>query len=372
MQTLKSINNYKLHPKTTMKTFFPKQILMLAFAMFVGFVITACDDDDEAPAVDKTELQEAIDAAIDRLATTEEGINDGQFTAEDRAALQSAIDAAEAVIDDASVTQEQVDNAGVALNNAVDAYNESEIAPVAEADLVAHWSFDEGTGTVASDNSANGFDGEFKTGHIDWGAGFPEWAEDRNGEDGKALHFNEGANIEIPYNTNLNPQQMTIALWINADEINENNRFIGLNSWIAYKFQLQTSNVPFYTVSTEPNVYLNFDAKVALPINEWHHIAVTFGDGKMTFYIDGVMPEGAMYETPGEAVSISDMPYNLVIGQDFPTDQYAADDSNFEVDHKIPLAWGGYFRGFLDEIRIYKAPLTAAQIETIYNREKPE
>ena len=77
-------------------------------------------------------------------------------------------------MDDASVTQEQVNNAVVALNNAVDAYNESEIAPVAEADLVAHWSFDEGTGTVANDNSANGFDGEFKTGHIDWGAGFPE------------------------------------------------------------------------------------------------------------------------------------------------------------------------------------------------------
>jgi hypothetical protein len=185
-----------------------------------------------------------------------------------------------------------------------------------------------------------------------------------------ALHFDEGANIEIPYNSGLNPSQMTVALWVNADVINENNRFLGLHSWIGYKFQLQSTNRPFFTVHADEGTW-DRDAEVELPINEWHHIAVTFGGGNMVFYIDGVAVK-TWDNTPGEAMSISDDPYNLVIGQDFPTDQYAATADNFDTDHKIPLAWGGYFRGLLDEVRIYNTVLTATQIQTVYNREKPE
>ena len=64
--------------------------------------------------------------------------------------------------------------------------------------------------------------------------------------------------------------------------------------------------------------------------------------------------------------------HNLVIGQDFPPDQYAATDANFETDQKIPLAWGGYFHGALDEVRMYKTVLSDTQIQSIYDREKPE
>ena len=90
----------------------------------------------------------------------------------------------------------------------------------------------------------------------------------------------------------------------------------------------------------------------------------------MIFYIDGVAVK-TWENTPGDAKSISGAPYNLVIGQDFPTDQYAATEANYDVDKKIPLAWGGYFRGLLDEVRIYKTVLTATQVESIFNREKP-
>ncbi len=348
-------------------------LMILGLFVFAGLMITSCDDDSDdnsdAQQVDKTVLQDSIDVAVELLANTEQGINDGQFSSDARTALQSAITAAQAVVSSTTVTQAQVNNAIVALTTAIDTYRDAEIAPVGEADLVGHWSFDEGTGTIASDASANGFDGTFKTGPADWGAGYPTWALDRNGDAGKAIHVDNGGNIEVPYNTNLNPKQLTIALWVNADEINAGNRFIGLQSWIGYKFQLQEANRPFATVHAADGTY-DRDAEVNLPIQEWHHVAFTFGGGNMIFYIDGVAVK-TWDNTPGDAVSISGTPYNLVFGQDFPTDQYAATTTNFETDQKIPLEWGGYFRGLLDEIRIYKTVLTATQIESIYNREKP-
>lgn len=360
-----------------MNLIFRKPIfVILGIILSAGIVITSCDDDDAPEPTDFAVLQDSTGVAMDLLATTEEGINDGQYPAAARTALQTAITSAQAVIDDETSTQQEVDNAVVALFQAMEAYREAVIMPVAVEALVAHWAFDEGSGTTANDNSTNGFDGTLKTGHADWGAGSPEWSADRNGEAGKALHFDEGANIEIPYNTGLNPSQMSIALWVNADEINENNRFLGLHSWVGYKFQLQSTNRPFFTVHSDEGTF-DRDAEVELPIQEWHHLAVTFGGGKMTFYIDGVAVK-TFEDTPGDAVSISDKAYNLVIGQDFPTDKYSAGDGtgfddpaspNYKV---IPLAWGGYFRGLLDEVRIYNTVLTASQVETVYNREKPE
>ncbi len=353
-------------------TFKKPIVLILGILVSLGIVISSCDDDDNGTTpVDFTILQDSIDVATDLLATTEEGVNDGQFSAAARTALQAAITSAQAVVDDETSTQQEVANAIVALHQAMETYRDAEIAPVAVEALIGHWAFDEGTGTTAHDNSANGFDGTFKTGHTDWGAGFPTWSADRNGDAGMALHFDDGANIEIPYNSALNPSQLTVALWVNADEINADNRFLGLHSWIGYKFQLQSTNRPFFTVHSDDDAYFDRDAEVELPIHEWHHIAVTFGGGNMIFYIDGVAVK-TWNNTPGDAMSISDNPYNLVIGQDFPTDQYAATADNFDTDHKIPLAWGGYFRGLLDEVRIYNTVLTATQIQTVYNREKPQ
>jgi hypothetical protein len=357
----------------TMKKLISKSILLLLLMVaFAGLVnLSSCSDDDDDPAevVDKVALQTAIVDATLLLESTDEGNNDGQYPTEARTDLQTAIDAAEAVETSTTSTQAQVDAAVNSLNAAMDTYEAAVVTPIAEADLIVHYTFNEGTGTTITDMSANELNGIFKNGPVAWGAGIPEWAEDRNGEAGMALHFNNGANVEVPYNTKLNPETMTISLWINADEINENNRFLGLQSWVGYKFQLQSTNRPFFTVQSTDGTW-DRDAEVELPINAWHHIAVTFGAGHMIFYVDGTQVKD-FDNTPGTAVSISGTPYNLVIGQDFPTDQYAAVTTNFDIDHKIPLEWGGYFRGLLDEFRMYKTVLSASQIQSIYDREKP-
>jgi hypothetical protein len=260
-----------------------------------------------------------------------------------------------------------------ALANLMTAFEEFQgkiVEPIDVANLVGRWKFDEGTGTTANDDSDNGFDGAFKTGHAEWGAGFPEWSTDRFGQPGKALHFDEGANIEVPYNTALNPPKLSISIWVKADEVKAGNRFMGLHSWIGYKFQLQEANRPFLSIGKPDGGTYDKDSQQGLPINEWHHLIATFGNGNTIFYVDGEEVL-AWNDTPGDARSISATPYNLVFGQDFPTNKYAAVDTNFDNDKIIPLAWGGFFHGSLDEIRIYKSVLSASQVASIYAAEKP-
>ena len=55
------------------------------------------------------------------------------------------------------------------------------------ADLVGHWGFDEGSGSVAHDTSGNGHDGTFE--------GNPQWVA---GYFGGALEFDGDSRVEVP------------------------------------------------------------------------------------------------------------------------------------------------------------------------------
>lgn len=357
-------------------------VMLFLAAMLCSVAIISCKDDDgdNTPATDFTALNATIATAEARLEDTEEGKNDGQYPAAARTTLQTAITAAKLVVSTAGTTQVMADNANTSLGLAIEAYDAAEITPIAAEALVGHWSFDEGDGDVAGDASGNGFDGDFVAGP-QWdeenGGGMPEWVADRTGAAGKAVHFGpDGGSVEIPYNTKLNPASMTIALWLKADEIFSGNRFMGLHSWVGYKFQLQEANRPFLTVATASATY-DRDSEQNLPIDSWHHVVATFGGGKTIFYVDGELIK-TWEDTPGDAKSIQAKPYNLVFGQDFPTDKYCAcNGDNFGTEghaeyQVIPLAWGGHFKGSIDEVRIYNTVLTESQVGSLYDREKPE
>lgn len=340
----------------------------MMIALIAGSVITftACSDDDDDPdVVNKTELAAKIQEAEDLLENTTEGTAEGQYMPGAKAALQEVVDLAKTVYNNADATQVQVDNAVVALNQAIQAYEAMAVVPIAPEALVGHWTFDEGEGTTANDYSGNNFHGTLMSGADTWGGGLPVWSTDRYGNDGQALFFNEGAYVHIPNNAAFSPANITISLWINAAEILENNRFIGLHSWNGYKFQLQSANKSFFTIATTDGIY-DRDTDPPLNVNEWYHLAVTFGGGNMIFYVDGTQTQ-VWDNTPGTALPVTGNA--LVFGRD--TDVYAADDSNYGEDLIIPLAWGGYLHGYMDEVRIYNTVLSATQIQSIFDTEKP-
>ena len=82
-----------------------------------------------------------------------------------------------------------------------------------------------------------------------------------------------------------------------------------------------------------------------LGINEWHHIAATFGGGALKVYTDGVLT--ATYSFTGaSSIRTSNLP--LFIGGN-------------------PV-WGEYFLGVLDDVKIYNRALSQAEITTMAAR----
>jgi hypothetical protein len=359
-----------------MKTKNVKVLLSAATVLLIAWAFVACSKKDTTPPVVKTELTTSITAANALVVSTHEGVAAGDYLKGSQAPLIAAIAQAQVVADDNNATQVQVTAAIANLAAALATYASNLVTAIDPSNLVGQWTFDEGTGTTVADHSGNHFNGTFKTGATSWGAGNPAWGADRYGTANRAILFDKGANIEVPYNTALNPPTMSISLWINGTENRADNRFIGLQSWIGYKFQLQSANRPFFTANNG-TAALDRDSEVAVTLSAWHHLVVTFTDGKMIFYIDGFAVK-TWTDLSGAQASISAKPYNLVFGQDFPTDKYSSDANGTNFNnasspdyHVIPLAWGGYYHGYLDEIRIYKSVLTQAQVTSIYNLEKP-
>jgi hypothetical protein len=350
---------------------------MASLVLSAGF-LASCSKDDDAPPVVKTDLVTAIATVNELLATTHEGVAAGDYLKGSQAPLIDAVAAAQAVVDDPTAKQITVTNAIVALAAAVEEYQGKQVVPIDPTNLVGQWTFDELTtaavGTSVKDYSGNNFNGTIKAGHEFWGGGVPTLAADRYGDEGKALHFDKGSNVEIPYNTKLNPTVLSISLWAKADvndPIVNNQYMVAMNRWNGYKLNFQDSPKAFFTVKADvPNVadpayYDRDNADPLVTQGQWWHIVVTFGGGHMIFYLNGVMVKD-WDNTPGTAVSQSTAPVNLVFGQDLPSTGYSTNDADPNY-----LNWGGFYIGTLDEVRIYKSVLSASQVTSIYDAEKP-
>src|SRR5262249_37706206 len=80
----------------------------------------------------------------------------------------------------------------------------------------------------------------------------------------------------------------------------------------------------------------------ALPLNTWTHLAVTYDAANLPLYVNGTLV--APKAQTGNTVT-STKP--LRFGGD--------------------SVWGEYFKGFLDEVRVYNRALSAAEIQTDMN-----
>ncbi len=352
-----------------MKKLFQKPITYFMSALLLAGVIASCSSDDDnggdpTPDVDRAVLMDSIAVANNLLETTEEGTAEGQYQVGAKADLQTAVNSAQDVHDSNTVTQTQVNNAVVSLSQAMNTYRGRIIQPVASEALIAHWTFDEGSGATVADASNNGLDGALMAGHATLGGGAPTWVVDRFGEEGKALNFDRGGHIEVPFNLALNPEEITIALWVKIDSIWPGNYMVSQNRWEGYKLNMQEANKIFFTTKVDHNgetpIYDRDNEAPELEIDTWYHIAVSFVNGEMTFYIQG--EEAKKWDnTPGTLFQLQE-PMDFVIGQEMPNAEVPA-DYEWVLSH---------FNGSMDEVRLYNTALSATQVQTLYNQEKPE
>ena len=88
----------------------------------------------------------------------------------------------------------------------------------ASADLVAHWPFDEGSGTITHDASGNGHDGSFE--------GSPQWTRPGWNGIGWSLQFG-GDNDRLTVESfDLTGSGITLAAWINVTIFQDDARLI--------------------------------------------------------------------------------------------------------------------------------------------------
>lgn len=360
--------------------------LLLSLLLFGGSALfSACKkDDNSTPAVvvDKSKLSAVLDSVNALYNSGTEGTKPGSYAAGSKATLQTAITAGTTTKNDAAATQASVNTAIANLRRAALAFQNSIILEVSVANLVAQWKFNGN----ANDATANANNGTLKTGPgpasdgktntpVDGGT-LPMLTTDRFGVANMAYAFDKGGYIEVPYKAALNPQAMTITAWVYRTNSNAGNYIVSLNRWHTYKFQLQDFGKPFLTVTTTKGGADKDDDSGIVPLNTWTHVATSYVDGTMKFYIGGKLVKTYTDVTGAIAASPESVP--LAIGQ-----QLAASYNNAADPSSVVLApadkgsyyrfYGAdYFQGSLDEIRIYNKALSDSEVASIYSIESTQ
>jgi len=338
--------------------------------LFIIAVLAACSKNDSnppPPPPDKTALHDSITVANGLISSTTEGTKPGEYEVGSQATLQTAIDAAQAVYDDAASTQAEITSATANLHAAMDTYRSKLLSEISPANLMGFWKFNGN----AADSSGNGRDGAVMQGHAYYGAGTPVLTADRFGRANMCYHFDKGGNIEVPYDVALNPQEITISLWCKKQVLGrtlntDTYTLLSMNRWNGYKFQLQSANKFFFTVhaanGTDSVYYDRDDDVFSADTAVWYHAVVTFKAGEMDFYVNGDLVK-SWTNTPYAPITLVN-PINFVIGQDLPTSTYLTVDGDFQV------AWGGFWTGDIDDVMFYNVALSATQIKQIYENQK--
>ena len=235
-------------------------------------------------------------------------------------------------------------------------------APAIDPDLVVWYKFDEATGATATDAAM--FGGVARNGTLTaaspGAAAFSTMA--RVGS--HAVSFTgatatAGGYVTIPSLQNIAPAALTIACWVYLTGDLEWQRVfhLGVDAASPVKYMFLTThqaaaNPPSvrFTISTMGSTVrenIEMTSPALLTMNVWHHIAVTLAPGSPytgTLYIDRV-PAG------------SNTRMTLHAGDLGATDRNFIGKSQFAQD--------AYLGGAIDDFRIYRRALTAAEIAAL-------
>jgi hypothetical protein len=366
---------------------------LLVFAALLGggvASVSSCSKDDNdtntPTGPDKSQLTALIDSVNSGYNTAIEGRQVGNYRSGAKATLKTSIDLATAAKNDNTLTQTAVTTTIAALRRAVNVFKSQILVAVPAANLMAWWKF-EGN---ANDASTNGNNGTLMSGPTGPGTApgdggvLPVATADRFGRPNQAYAFDNGAYIEVPYSTKLNPQAVTVSAWVKTSTTNADNYIVSMNRWQGYKFQLQGADKPFLTVATGTQATPTLTDKDAesgiVAVNTWTHVATSFtyadGVGTMKFYING-MPVKTWTGISGNLVATPEQ-IPLAIGQQLPKAWYnrtPASGAPLPASVTDPSTYytyysPAYFKGSMDDIRIYNRSLTDQEMISIFTMEE--
>jgi hypothetical protein len=342
-------------------------IAIVLMTVAVVTVLQSCKKNNTAIVPGNTAgLITAIATATTIYTGTVAGHQPGEYDSTQRVLLNNTIITAKSVAV-GIFSQQQLNNSVSNLNRQVAAYQSSIVEDVSPVNLVAEWKFN---GNV-NDGTGNGHNGILKTGYIGSsaatavdGATLPALVNDRFGRANMAYHFTNGATVDVPWSSQLNPQSFTISLWLSRDGTNANNYLVSFNRYNGFKFQLQSGNLPFLTVQTTAGYHDQDDGGATVTnANVWTHVAVSYTAGTEKFYINGTLVKTAAF-APGTLIPVPSTD-DFTIGNELLESDYSltnSSDPNY-------FYGGNFFIGSLSNIRFYNVVLTDQQVHSIWSIE---
>lgn len=356
--------------------FFKLRTLMLMVIVSSALILVSCSkNSDNTINADKTALNALVTDA-DKLATD----------AKDSDYPQTAIDTYKATLQNiknsaaGNITQVQVNNLVTQLQQAMDTFKSKAYGFIDESTtLIAGWHFDEGTGTTATDYSTNKRVATFKKGNaviLGSNAMDPSWVD--GVKSGKAVYLNNGAHLEVPYTSAFLPASLTISVWVKPIELYENNYIVSQNFWQGYKLQTQGGGKPFFTYKKADGNIIDADNETdnSIKANQWNHIVVTLNSTtkELIFYVNGVLTKTWTESTktigPMTQTLTKPDPQPFIIGAAATDDEIANDPDTKWMDWTTAQNLG-FFKGAIDELKLYNVALTEGQVSKLYTDEKP-
>jgi len=205
-----------------------------------------------------------------------------------------------------------------------------------DAELVAHWKFDEGSGNIAHDTSGNGNDGTLENG--------TEWTA---GKFGDAVQFDgtdDYVNIGNADNLSIT-DDLTFSMWVKISEYPTSWRNMlsklvdDQHNEFNFRYRDATTG-QFYYGTGSAAIVLNWNPSEDLPLDTWTHIAgVRKGRAYLKLYFDGVEKRTKNITTDPVSTEA-----NVAIGR----------QSNAR----------NYFNGVIDEVTIFTEALGEAEIQS--------
>ena len=222
---------------------------------------------------------------------------------------------------------------------------EPQVEPTAR-DLVLHYSFD----GDALDHSGSGNDG------VVFGATL---TADRSGNPQRALHFDGNDYVKADGSV-LPSAERTVALWFNAEVVTNHpvllsygggcgtTWFIGLNSR-----DLRHRDQYYASPHCEgPLIAYHYDGP---PSGSWHHLAITTSSAGTSMYVDGSQVASNSLFVNNTRVSESDFAVGV-----------ATSTSGGAPYTDVNVS---YFRGDIDEVRIFSRSLSATEVHAEFARQ---
>jgi len=355
-----------------MKKLMKLQTLLLMLFVSSALILASCkDDDDEIVQGDKTELN-ALIAEAEAIAAAATTADYPQTAITAYNSTLTTIKAAAAT----PLTQAEIDNLEIQLTVAMNTLDSQAYGFIDETlYLNAGWHFDEGTGTTATAYSTVKHVGTFFKGNsviLGADAMMPSWTDGVKG--GKAILLNKGAHLEVPYTTAFLPANITISVWVKPSEIYEHNYIVSQNYWTGYKLQTQGGGKPYFTFKKVDGGIIDADNELdaSVKVNQWTHLVVSVNSTtkELKFYVDGLLTKTWTEENKGigplTQTLTSPDPQPFIIGGVATDAELAANFMEWTNADNL-----GYFKGAIDELKIYNIALADGQVAKLFNDEKP-